>query len=228
MQSISDSALNYPGWNLIFVGGTADLADASHPSSEAESSQAQCRGAVPLALTTAGDRVQVQHIQGGRRMVRRLADLGIVAGSEITVVSRKGSGSVIVAQSESQIGIGAGMAHRIWVSVVPAGADAIASPPSYPAVAVQRSTPASGNCNLGGLAIGESGRVVGYKAGCRAYRSKLLSMGLTPGTRFKVTRQAPLGDPIEIEVRSFKLSLRKGEAMALNVEPCVGEEVSHG
>jgi len=44
-------------------------------------------------------------------------------------------------------------------------------------------------------------------------------MGLTPGTPITITRQAPMGDPIEIEVRGFKLSLRKGEAAALRVEP---------
>ena len=43
-------------------------------------------------------------------------------------------------------------------------------------------------------------------------------MGLTPGTEFTVTRVAPLGDPVEILVRGFKLSLRKDEAAALVVE----------
>lgn len=42
--------------------------------------------------------------------------------------------------------------------------------------------------------------------------------GLTPGTEFTVTRYAPLGDPIEILVRGFKLSLRKDEAKTLFVE----------
>jgi ferrous iron transport protein A len=50
-------------------------------------------------------------------------------------------------------------------------------------------------------------------------------MGLTPGTHFTVTRQAPLGDPVEIEVRGFKLSLRKGEAAALQVAAMVGKRV---
>ena len=59
---------------------------------------------------------------------------------------------------------------------------------------------------------------LGYEKGNRAYREKLLSMGLTPGTHFTVTRQAPMGDPIEVEVRGFKLSLRKGEAATLQVE----------
>jgi len=45
-----------------------------------------------------------------------------------------------------------------------------------------------------------------------------LAMGLTPGTPFKVTRVAPLGDPVEIAVRGFKLTLRRDEAAAVRVE----------
>jgi ferrous iron transport protein A len=42
-------------------------------------------------------------------------------------------------------------------------------------------------------------------------------MGLTKGTRFTVLRVAPLGDPVELDVRGFKLSLRKREAEVLAV-----------
>ena len=71
---------------------------------------------------------------------------------------------------------------------------------------------------LGELAAGERGRVVGYQRGDRSYREKLLSMGLTPGTEFSVVRLAPLGDPVEINVRGYAVSLRKGEAQLLRVE----------
>jgi ferrous iron transport protein A len=71
---------------------------------------------------------------------------------------------------------------------------------------------------LGDLAAGESGRVVGFDEGSKAYRRKLLVMGLTPGTEFTVARYAPMGDPVELRVRGFSLSLRKDEAAALRVE----------
>ena len=77
---------------------------------------------------------------------------------------------------------------------------------------------------LGAVAVGQSGRIVGYESGHHAYRNKLLAMGLTPDTQFTVTRHAPLGDPIEIEVRGFKLSLRKQEAAALQVEVIAPQE----
>ncbi len=47
---------------------------------------------------------------------------------------------------------------------------------------------------------------------------RLMVLGLTPGTRFYVTRVAPLGDPIEIKLRGFNLSLRRDEAQGIWVE----------
>ena len=72
---------------------------------------------------------------------------------------------------------------------------------------------------LRNLRPGDKGRVLGFKKGHdKAYRHKLLSMGLTRGAEFKVTRYAPLGDPIEIKVLGFALSLRKTEASSLLIE----------
>ena len=68
------------------------------------------------------------------------------------------------------------------------------------------------------LAVGERVRVVGFEPGSKGYRQKLLAMGLTPGTTFTVTRVAPMGDPIEIRIRDFDLSLRKTEASVLKVQ----------
>ena len=68
------------------------------------------------------------------------------------------------------------------------------------------------------LRVGERARVVGFTEGGKAYRRKLLSLGLTPGVEIAVIRLAPLGDPVEIRVRGFALSLRKDEAEALQVE----------
>lgn len=68
------------------------------------------------------------------------------------------------------------------------------------------------------MTVGESGKVSGYVKGASVYREKLLAMGLTRGTEITVARIAPLGDPVEIQVRGFALSLRKNEAAALLVE----------
>jgi len=50
-------------------------------------------------------------------------------------------------------------------------------------------------------------------------RKKLTDMGLVRGTRFKVEGQAPLGDPIKINLRGYNLTLRKSDAKNILVEP---------
>jgi ferrous iron transport protein A len=72
--------------------------------------------------------------------------------------------------------------------------------------------------SLRDMALGDKGKVVGLQKGNKGYRKKLLAMGLTPGTEFSVVRYAPMGDPVEISVRGFALSLRQEEASALLVE----------
>jgi ferrous iron transport protein A len=68
------------------------------------------------------------------------------------------------------------------------------------------------------MSVGEKGNVCGFVKGATRYREKLLAMGLTRGTEFSVERVAPFGDPVEIHLRGFALSLRKDEASALLVE----------
>ncbi|CAM5348229.1 ferrous iron transport protein A [Thauera mechernichensis] len=68
------------------------------------------------------------------------------------------------------------------------------------------------------LEVGDRAKVSGFAEAGGAYRRKLLSMGLTPGAELQVVRVAPMGDPVEIRVRGFALTLRKGEADALTVE----------
>lgn len=48
-------------------------------------------------------------------------------------------------------------------------------------------------------------------------RARLMEMGLTPGVDVRLIRFAPLGDPIEVEVRGYRLSLRKREAESIRV-----------
>ena len=71
---------------------------------------------------------------------------------------------------------------------------------------------------LGHLTVGDHATVSGFEKGAREYRARLLAMGLTKGSKLKVIRIAPLGDPIEISVRGFNLSLRRDEADAVLVE----------
>ena len=51
-----------------------------------------------------------------------------------------------------------------------------------------------------------------------AYRQKLLSLGMLPGSSFQVVRVAPLGDPVHIETRRVNLVLRKKDLALIEVE----------
>ncbi len=70
---------------------------------------------------------------------------------------------------------------------------------------------------LAELSVGTTGLVAGFAKGQGRYRGKLMSMGLVNNTPIEVIRIAPLGDPVEIRVRDYRLSLRKEEAGALMV-----------
>jgi len=70
---------------------------------------------------------------------------------------------------------------------------------------------------LADLAIGEEAVVAGYSDSSTPFSSKLMQLGLIPGTRFQVIRVAPLGDPVEIRFRGFSLALRRHEAAVLEL-----------
>ena len=59
---------------------------------------------------------------------------------------------------------------------------------------------------------------VKYVGGERAFRRRLMELGLVPGTRVEVVGIAPLGDPLELLVRGCSLSIRRGEALCVTVE----------
>jgi len=72
--------------------------------------------------------------------------------------------------------------------------------------------------SISDLEVGSNGKIVGYAEGAKTYMEKLLAMGLTKGSEFTVTRVAPLGDPVEINLRGYNLTLRKNECDVLRVE----------
>lgn len=71
---------------------------------------------------------------------------------------------------------------------------------------------------LAEAAKGQRGRIVQVE-GTDEVAIRLLEMGLIPGVEFEFIGVAPLGDPIEIELRGYRLSLRKSEASRITIEP---------
>ena len=72
--------------------------------------------------------------------------------------------------------------------------------------------------SLDNLVPGEKGTIQSIVTPAAGLRQRLMEMGLTKGTRVELIRLAPLGDPIEILVRGYRLSLRKEEAGSVNIE----------
>lgn len=71
--------------------------------------------------------------------------------------------------------------------------------------------------NLSELEIGESGKILSV-SGEGAIRRRLFDMGVTPGAGVSLRKRAPLGDPIEVNIRGYELTLRKAEAACVSVE----------
>ena len=65
--------------------------------------------------------------------------------------------------------------------------------------------------------IGSSAKVVRLH-GTGAIKRRIMDMGITRGTEIYVRKIAPLGDPIELNVRGYELSLRKADAELIEVE----------
>lgn len=71
------------------------------------------------------------------------------------------------------------------------------------------------NVTLDRLRPGERGTIERVRTSAHHIRQRLLEMGLTKGTIVELVRFAPLGDPIEISVRGYRLSLRRNEAESI-------------
>ncbi|MDE7084579.1 MAG: ferrous iron transport protein A [Clostridia bacterium] len=70
---------------------------------------------------------------------------------------------------------------------------------------------------LSDFAVGESGIITKVNGEGRI-RRRLFDMGITPQAEVKMRKKAPLGDPIEVTVRGYELTLRKVEAACVEVE----------
>ncbi|MDR9402376.1 MAG: FeoA family protein [Halothece sp. Uz-M2-17] len=169
------------------------------------------RAIMPLAKAQVDDQVWIAGYES-KDGVNRLVGMGLAPGMKIKVLQNL-AGNIVVGVGETRIGIDGGMAKRILVSDQPF--DYLVEVEEVNDMQSQKTT-------LKDLEVDQQGKVARFDqmddAIQKAYKKKLLAMGLTPGTEFTVTRVAPLGDPVEIRVRGFKLSLRKDEAEALVVE----------
>ena len=78
-------------------------------------------GAFPLSLAAAGERLRIVAVRRGKGIDRKLSDLGLTVGCEVTVVTHAGGGPVVVARDDMRLALGAGIAHRVLVSRIEDG-----------------------------------------------------------------------------------------------------------
>jgi len=68
------------------------------------------------------------------------------------------------------------------------------------------------------LRPGESGKILGFESS--AASDRLMEMGMLPGSEVQVIRLAPFGDPMDLKVRGYHLSIRKAEAAQIRISKC--------
>lgn len=64
--------------------------------------------------------------------------------------------------------------------------------------------------------VGESTKVIKFH-GDGAIKRRIMEMGITKGIELRVVKVAPLGDPMQVNVRGYELSIRKGDAQMIEV-----------
>jgi Fe2+ transport system protein FeoA len=70
---------------------------------------------MPLVMVQPGEEVRLVAVQGGLRLRKRLADLGLNLGMTVRVLQHNGHGPLILAVKDSRLALGRGMAHKIMV-----------------------------------------------------------------------------------------------------------------
>ncbi len=91
-------------------------------------------------------------------------------------------------------------------------------PPGATACEAAAPEPSPPGVALASLPPGSRARVLAVLDEASPVGRRLLDLGFTPGSRLRVVRRAPLGDPVEYELRSFRICLRRSEAERIRVE----------
>lgn len=141
----------------------------------------------------------ITKVAGDHALTTRLAELGLRIGKMVTVINSAKSGSGLVIYLAGQrLAVSQSMAEQITVTSL----DESENIPTLPLTNI----PVHSSC------------VVYQLTGDKAVRKRLMDMGLTRNTLIQIYHVAPLGDPIELQVRGYKLSIRKRDAANILVK----------
>ncbi|AQP54284.1 hypothetical protein CBF34_03485 [Vagococcus penaei] len=136
--------------------------------------------------------------QGNTRYDTHLKNLGLVKGTTLYIVTKEKNQPLIIMFKGVRLGLDVDVARDMVVRE-------------------KELDNQVSMVSLSQLAVGQVSRVVKL-LGTREVKRRLLDMGLTKGTPIVIKQVAPLGDPIEIRVRNYDLTLRKQEAEHIMVE----------
>lgn len=139
---------------------------------------------------------QIERIQTSDSVKKHLQNLGVVTGSKIVVINRSGSNSILLLKN-NRIAVNRELLSQIIIKKSEFSEESWTS--------------------LDQLATGESSVVVAIH-GQGAVKRRLMDMGVTKNVRVTIRKLAPLGDPLEITLRGYELTLRKEEASLILVQ----------
>lgn len=197
-----------------------DLADrlaaflANAAPGDQQSTQEDCL----LTTLTAGQHGLIIDLSADPVIKDFLKQQGIALGETVTVLSVAADGSLLLEVAGLPLSLSQRVAQTINVTRTSTQSPTEKeSRMTTETTTVETKPPAMKQISLDQLPLGTQGVVVRI-GGEKAIRRRLIDMGMIPGETVKLKKVAPLGDPLELEVKNYKLSLRKNEASQIIVE----------
>lgn len=184
------------------------------------------RTVVPLAALSVGQRGHVVRCEVSDAAQAFLDERGLRPGASLTVMTTADDGLLLEVKG-AYISLARALAEDIWVEMDEKRNETGGGRPPQSTLKEEPKMETNNQHSvnqvpLNKLSAGQRGIVV--RVGGRGpVKRRMMDMGLVPGTEVKVVRVAPLGDPVEFEVKGYSLSLRKSEAQYVIVEVPAGE-----
>lgn len=151
--------------------------------------------AFALSQVACGTTFYVSHINADGGLTKRLQEMGFVR--QAPVVKTTDQGTVICKVGHTQVVLSREIAEQIFVQTV--------------------AIPTSSETTLDKLKVGQKARVVRFATDDQDVFT-LQEMGITHHEILELVRVAPMGDPIEVRIRGYELSLRRQQARQIFVE----------
>lgn len=174
--------------------------------------------AIPISDLDAGKQAHILQCQVSEPVRVALDAQGVRPGAKVDLLVASEQ-NVLLHVNGSHVSLARTLADKILVEPIEEGSsgECTLQPLLEPEHVKDLSEPATQQVSLDTVRVGQRGVVVRIE-GKGPARRRMMDMGLVPGAEVKVVRVAPLGDPIEFQVKGYSLSLRKTEASNITVE----------